>query len=531
MGWKPADVVARSVPHSQHARRAARRRRPADRARISHRALGDRPARPAAAETLRDAGVVPFAAYCSDPCDGRTQGTTGMFDSLPYRNDAAITMRRLIRSLPRRSGVMGVATCDKGLPAMMLALAGCRDLPGIIVPGGVTLPAAGAEDAGKVQSIGARFAHGLITLEDAAAMRLPRLRHAGRRLPVPRHRGDVASRRRSARPDAAAQRARAIGEPVWLDMARRSARALVRLAAAKTPLSAILTPAALENAMLVHAAVRRIDESAAAHPGDRARGRPRAGRRSTTGRASTARRRVSSTRCPTGRATIRPCTSSSPAACPRSCCTCARMGLLNLDVRDRHGRAAVGRSSTGGSQSDRRREARARLRDADGVDPDHVIMGAGRGARAPASRAPSSSPSATSRPKAPSSRRPRSTRPSSTPTTCIAIAGRRASSCREHDAIRAIKGLTDPPVRANDVVVLIGAGPLGTGHGRDVSAHVGAEVPAVGQDGRGRHRRALLRRVHRRVSRPRRARRRWPADRSASSRTATSSRSRSIAAR
>ena len=82
----------------------------------------------AAAETLRDEGVVPFAAYCSDPCDGRTQGTTGMFDSLPYRNDAAMTMRRLIRSLPRRSGVAGIATCDKGLPAMMLALAGLQPI-------------------------------------------------------------------------------------------------------------------------------------------------------------------------------------------------------------------------------------------------------------------------------------------------------------------------------------------------------------------------------------------------------------------
>src|ERR1700745_2193172 len=104
----------------------------------------------AAAAELKSAGAIPFAAYCTDPCDGRTQGTVGMFDSLPYRNDAAITMRRLIRSLPRRAGVMGTAPCDKGLPATMLALAGCRDLPGIVVPGGVTLPAADAEDAGKV---------------------------------------------------------------------------------------------------------------------------------------------------------------------------------------------------------------------------------------------------------------------------------------------------------------------------------------------------------------------------------------------
>src|SRR5205814_2781306 len=121
-----------------------------------------------AAEELKAAGVVPFAAACTDPCDGRTQGTPGMMDSLPYRNDAAIIFRRLIRSLPRRKGVLGVATCDKGLPAMMMALAGSKHLPCVLVPGGVTLPPRAGEDAGKVQSIGARFAHGEITLAEAA---------------------------------------------------------------------------------------------------------------------------------------------------------------------------------------------------------------------------------------------------------------------------------------------------------------------------------------------------------------------------
>lgn len=84
----------------------------------------------AAAEEISSHGGIPFAGYVSDPCDGRSQGTTGMFDSLPYRNDAAMVFRRLIRSLPTRKGVLGVATCDKGLPAMMLALAGMPQLPG-----------------------------------------------------------------------------------------------------------------------------------------------------------------------------------------------------------------------------------------------------------------------------------------------------------------------------------------------------------------------------------------------------------------
>src|SRR5262245_43722790 len=157
-----------------------------------------------------------------------------MFASMPYRNDAAVTMRRLIRSLPRRSGVMGIATCDKGLPAMMLALAGCGDLPGIIVPGGVTLPAAGAEDAGKVQSIGARFAHGLITLDAAAAVGC---RACGTPGGGCQFLGTAATSQVVAEAFGLTLPHSALapsGEPVWLDMARRSAQALVRLAAAKT---------------------------------------------------------------------------------------------------------------------------------------------------------------------------------------------------------------------------------------------------------------------------------------------------------
>ncbi|HET9931172.1 MAG TPA: dihydroxy-acid dehydratase, partial [Polyangiaceae bacterium] len=208
----------------------------------------------AAAEALREADVMPFAAYCSDPCDGRTQGTNGMFDSLPYRNDAAITMRRLIRSLPRRVGVMGIATCDKGLPAMLLALAGSGHLPGILVPGGVTLPADGAEDAGKVQTIGARFAHGLIDLEHAASMGCRACGTPGggcQFLGTAATSQVVAEAFGLSLPHSALSPS---GEAVWLELARRSASALMGLVHAQIPMSRILTPPALENAMLVHAA-------------------------------------------------------------------------------------------------------------------------------------------------------------------------------------------------------------------------------------------------------------------------------------
>src|SRR5207248_800234 len=44
------------------------------------------------------------------------------------------------------------------------------------------------------------------------------------------------------------------GQPIWLDMAVRSARALIRLESQGITVGRILTPAALRNAMAVHAA-------------------------------------------------------------------------------------------------------------------------------------------------------------------------------------------------------------------------------------------------------------------------------------
>src|SRR5437867_10793322 len=74
----------------------------------------------AAAEELTGLGCMPFAGFCSDPSDGRTQGTTGMMDSLAYRNDAAQIFRRLIRSLPTRKAVRGAPPGDRGRRARRL---------------------------------------------------------------------------------------------------------------------------------------------------------------------------------------------------------------------------------------------------------------------------------------------------------------------------------------------------------------------------------------------------------------------------
>jgi putative YjhG/YagF family dehydratase len=208
----------------------------------------------AAAEEFRRSKVIPFAGFCSDPCDGRTQGTEGMFDSLPYRNDAALVFRRLARSLPLRSGVIGIATCDKGLPAMMMALAGLRDLPGIIVPGGVTLPPETGEDAGTVQTLGTRFAHGLVTLSEAAELGCRACASPGggcQFLGTAATAQVVSEALGLSLPHSALAPS---GQPVWLETARRSAVAIQHLEKRGLAMRDILTPTSIRNAMVVHAA-------------------------------------------------------------------------------------------------------------------------------------------------------------------------------------------------------------------------------------------------------------------------------------
>jgi xylonate dehydratase len=207
-----------------------------------------------AARELKALNGVPFAGACTDPCDGRTQGTAGMMDSLPFRNDAAMVLRRLMRSLPTGKGVLGVATCDKGLPAMMMALASAGKLPAVLVPGGVTLLPESGEDAGKVQTIGARFAQQQITLEYAAEVGCRACASPGggcQFLGTAATAQVVGEALGLSLPHTALAPS---GQPVWLDAARRSARALIRMRELTMGARDVLTAASVRNAMVLHAA-------------------------------------------------------------------------------------------------------------------------------------------------------------------------------------------------------------------------------------------------------------------------------------
>ncbi len=326
----------------------------------------------AAAGELKSAGAVPFAGACTDPCDGRTQGTTGMFDSLPYRNDAAQIFRRLIRSLPTRSAVIGVATCDKGLPAMMMALAAQRDLPTVLIPGGVTLLPEQGEDAGRIQTIGARFSHGTITAEYAAEMGCRACATAGGGC---QFLGTAATSQVVGEALGLSLTHSALapsGHAIWLDMARRSGTAALRLIESGTTTKQIVTAQAIENAMVVHAAFGGstnliLHLTAIAHAAGLKRPTSRDWERVNR---SVARIVDALPNGPKFFATIQVFLAG---GVPEVMLHLRRAGLLDLKALTVSGRT-LDTDLDEWESSERRAKLRAVLRERDGIDPNDVIM-------------------------------------------------------------------------------------------------------------------------------------------------------------
>ncbi|KPL11886.1 dehydratase [candidate division BRC1 bacterium SM23_51] len=411
----------------------------------------------AAARELRDLGCIPFAASCTDPCDGRTQGTPGMMDSLAYRNDASMILRRLIRSLPTRKGVLGVATCDKGLPAMMMALAAMDALPCVLVPGGVTLPPTSGEDLGTIQSIGARFAQGEVALDYAQEMGCRACATSGggcQFLGTAATSQVIGEALGMSLPHAALAPS---GQEIWLDTARRSARALVLLETHGLTMKDILTDAAVRNAMAVYAAVGGstnllLHLPAIAHAAGL--------RRPTIEDWIDVNRQVPRLvdvlpNGPVGHPTVRVFLAG---GVPEVMLHLRRLGLLDLDALTVAGER-LGKLLDWWETSKQRRRLRALLHERDGVDPDDVIMTPQRAQ----DRGLTSTLAFPRGNLAPEGSVVKSTAIDPSVVDADGVY-RKVGPARvfvsERDAIRAIK---DNAIRAGDVIVLICAGPMGSG--------------------------------------------------------------------
>ena len=414
----------------------------------------------AAAEEFKELGMIPFAGFCSDPCDGRTQGTPGMMDSLAYRNDAAMVFRRLIRSMPTRKGVMMVATCDKGLPATMIAIAAMRDLPCVLVPGGVTLPPTEGEDAGMIQSIGARFAHGEISLQDASDFGCKACASPGGGCQFLGTAGTsqvVGEALGMTLPHSGLAPS---GQPIWSDMAKRSARALVNLDAKGIKMGDILTDEAVRNAMIVHAAcggstnlLLHIPAIAHAAKLDRPTVEdwmkinwqvPRLVDVLPNG--------------PVGHPTVQLFLAG---GVPEVMLHLRALGLLNEDVLTASGEP-LGRNLDWWEKSERRQRVRDLLMERDGVDPDDVIM-TPEAAKARGLTSTVTFPRGNLAPEG-SVIKSTAIDPSVVDEDGVyRMTGRARVFVRERDAIRALKSSEDDQIKPGEVMVLCSRGPMGSG--------------------------------------------------------------------
>jgi xylonate dehydratase len=352
---------------------------------------------------------------------------------------------------------MGIATCDKGLPAMMLALVAMRDLPCVLVPGGVTLPPRDGEDAGKVQSIGARFAHGELTLERAQELGCRACGSPGggcQFLGTAATSQVIGEALGLSLPHSALAPS---GQPIWLDMARRSARALANLESRKIPIREVATDAAVRNAMIVHAAFGGstnllLHVPAIAHAAGL--------RRPTVEDWSAVNRKVPRLvdAIPNGpHPTVRVFLAG---GVPEVMLHLRRAGLLDERCLTVSGEP-LGRSLDWWETSERRRALRERLR-ADGIDPDEVIMNPERAEAAGLT-------STVTFPRGNLAPEGSVIKSTAIDPTIVDADGvyRKTGPARvfttERAAIAAIKSQGPERIRPGDVLVLICRGPIGAG--------------------------------------------------------------------
>ncbi len=414
-----------------------------------------------AAKIIASLGGVPFAGFVSDPCDGRTQGTDGMMDSLPFRNDASTVMRRLIRSLPTRKGVVGVATCDKGLPAMMMALASCHDLPSILVPGGVTLVSEDTdEDLGRIQTIGARYAQGTMSLADAAEAGCRACASPGggcQFLGTAATSQVIAEALGLTLPHSALAPS---GSEIWRDMARRSGAAVMTLQNRGINTKDILTEDAFENALAVHAAFGGSTNlimhlPAIAHQAGVRRPTVDDWRRVN---AEIPRIVDALPNGPVHHATVQVFLAG---GVPEVMLHLRDKGMLRLDAMTVSGKT-LGENLEWWEKSERRQRLREKLTQLDGIDPDNVIMSP----EVAASRRLTSTVTFPGGNLTPDGSVIKSTAidPSKIDENGIYLhEGPARVFASEPDAIAAVKSTGDDKIKEGDVIVLIGLGPIGCG--------------------------------------------------------------------
>lgn len=113
---------------------------------------------------IAEAGGFGARYFCTDMCDGESQGTDGINYSLISREMIANMIEIQANATPFDAGVY-LSSCDKGLPGCLMGL--CRvNIPAIVVPGGTMNAGPDMLTLNQLGDYSARFQRGEISEEE-----------------------------------------------------------------------------------------------------------------------------------------------------------------------------------------------------------------------------------------------------------------------------------------------------------------------------------------------------------------------------
>ncbi len=206
----------------------------------------------AACEGVAEAGGHGARYFCTDICDGESQGTDGINFSLASREIIADMIEIHASATPFDGGVY-IASCDKGMPANLMGLARVN-MPAVVVTGGTMHAGPDLLTLEQLGMYSARYERGEI---DAAKLEWAK-RNACPSCGACSFIGTASTMQIMAEALGLALPGSALlpaSSPDLTAFARRAGRQAVALARRGLRPSDIVTVESFENAILVHAAI------------------------------------------------------------------------------------------------------------------------------------------------------------------------------------------------------------------------------------------------------------------------------------
>lgn len=201
---------------------------------------------------IADAGGRGARYFCTDICDGESQGTDGINFSLASREMIAGMIEIHANATPFDGGVY-IASCDKGLPGNLMGMARVN-IPSVVVPGGTMSAGPELLTLEQLGMYSAQFERGEISEERLSWAKRNACPSCGACSFI----GTASTMQIMAEAMGLALPGSALlpaTSPDLLDCAYRAGRLSVELARKGLKPSDIVTPESLENAILVHAAI------------------------------------------------------------------------------------------------------------------------------------------------------------------------------------------------------------------------------------------------------------------------------------